>query len=306
MRGARLVLVLLGTVVLGCRVPPLAPQPLAPQPNWFPPWPPVPVRVVTADLDGGTIHDRLEIPEAARTPAPVVLSALGEGKEVLEGGAILATFKTSDRLPMVAGIPPGAPTVGTFVLVSPSPDVIGRQYLEYVVDTGRVVVPRILDWLATVPDVDARRIAITGASTNGLVAVLAAADRRIRAAAVLLSAIDFRCFLQHSSMGLGGAPLALAPDYAAWLDDVDPVRHPGRWVYTRLLVLNTEGDTLFPIHCEDAAAAVFARAYARAGVPHRFRYVHFEGGAHGVGIPERAPALDWLRRWILPPSRRPA
>ena len=60
------------------------------------------------------------------------------------------------------------------------------------------------------------RVAITGVSTNGFIALQAvAADQRLHAASVIAACGDYQRFLRYSSMGMAGRPLTLDPDYAS-------------------------------------------------------------------------------------------
>jgi pimeloyl-ACP methyl ester carboxylesterase len=161
----------------------------------------------------------------------------------------------------------------------------------------------VLDWLATQPEVDMRRLGIVGASTNGFVTLQAlAAEPRLRAAVVIAACADYECFLRNSSMGLQGKPLALAPSYAAWVHEQDVLYAPQRVVHAALLMLNRTGDELIPYACAEETARVLRQAYAKADAPERFDLQAFDIEGHGIGPQETQATLAWLQRWLQPPA----
>jgi predicted acyl esterase len=184
-------------------------------------------------------------------------------------------------------------------LASPSADVLGERYLRQISATATDYVPIVIDWLATLPEVDSERIGMAGISTNGFVTLQAvAADRRIRAAVAISACGDYHDFLQHSSMGTGEASLALAPAYEAWLQTQEIVKHPQDVVHAALLMVNKIGDELIPISCGDETARVLERAYRRAGAADRFRYVRLPVASHGMGPDENSETFAWFQQWL--------
>ena len=99
-------------------------------------------------------------------------------------------------------------------------------------------------------------------------------------------------------MGMSGKPLELDPSYARWIAQHELVRHPQRIVHAAVLMVNRIEDPLIPISCADATAKALARAYERAGVPERFRYVRVAEPGHGVGVQEANEAMVWLQDWL--------
>ncbi|TMA56511.1 MAG: hypothetical protein E6J75_09560 [Deltaproteobacteria bacterium] len=156
----------------------------------------------------------------------------------------------------------------------------------------------------TLPEIDPGRTGMTGSSTNGFITLQAvAADGRLSAAVAVAACGDHLRFLRFSSMGMAGQPLQLDPEYERWLHGQEPIRHSERLVHAALLVVNRVDDPLIPISCAESTAHVLERAYARAGVPERFRFVRTQESGHGVGKAEGEEALAWLRRWLLEPRR---
>ncbi len=260
------------------------------------------VREVT--LDNGAITVRLEIPPAPAGPKPAILSNLNEGPRMRAEGVVIVTY-TIDWTRLKGAPPPvvdkGDHPVGKWVLAASTPATLGQQYLEQIAATATLVIPRVLDYLETVPEVDGSRLAITGASTNGFIALQAvAADKRLGVASVAAACGDYHTFLRLSAMGMEGAPLALDPAYERWLRAQEVINHPRQVVHAALLMVNRAKDPLVPIACADETNAVLARAYAASGHRDRYRYVRVEDAeGHGLGPREDAENLAWLRQWLL-------
>jgi dienelactone hydrolase len=199
-------------------------------------------------------------------------------------------------------VPPGT-GVGKWVLASPSAATLGRDYLRGVVRTADGAIPRIIDYLVSVPEVDPARIAMVGVSTHGFIALEAAArDPRLRVAVVLAACGDYHGFLRHSSMGMEGRPLELAPRYDAWLRAHEVIGRPARLLHAAVLMVNRDGDPIIPVECAAATARVLRLAYDRAGIPERFRYVVLPGREHGIASGEVDETLAWLERWLRGPE----
>jgi len=261
--------------------------------------------VKETQLLNGAISARVEIPLGPRHPRPTVIALIGDTHDLIGAGFVAVTYTIDWRL--LKGSPPPPPppesTVGKWVLASPSAAVLGERYLRDIAATAAEYVPMIIDWLETVPDVDATRIGMVGSSTNGFVTLQAiAAEPRIRAAVSITACADYHGFLRDSSMGMMGAPLALDPAYERWIRSQEIIRSPRRVVHAALLMLNRIGDELIPISCADETAKALARAYARAGTPDRFRYLRQEAAGHEFGPEERRELLVWFQEWLQGPS----
>ncbi len=253
-------------------------------------------------LDGAlTIH--LDIPLSPSGPKPVVINLFGDSRPLLAAGFVAATYSINWAL-LKDALPPPAPAeggVGKWVLASPSASVLGERYLREIGLTATRYVPMVIDYLATVPEIDATRIGMLGGSTNGFITLAAAAhDRRIDAAVVVAACGDYRLFLRDSSMGMAGAPLALSPAYERWVKSQEVIRTPSDLVHVALLMVNRSGDQLIPVACADETARILSAAFARAGVADRFRYVRLPDAGHGYGPQEAAEAMAWLVRWLKP------
>jgi hypothetical protein len=256
-----------------------------------------------AQLEGGAVNVHAEIPLEPAGPKPTVIALLGDTRGLLAAGFVVVTYQI--QWAFLKGEQPPAPPpagtgVGKWVLAAPSAATLGEGYLREIAATASEHVPKILDYLATIPEVDAARIGMAGGSTNGFVTLQAAAtDHRIRAAVAIAACGDYLTFLRYSSMGMEGKPLALAPAYAAWIRSEELVAHPGRIVHAALLMRNRVGDPLIPIACADRTAQVLAAAYTRAGSRERFRYDRLDAQGHGLDPDDGRAAVAWFERWLM-------
>ena len=244
---------------------------------------------------------RLEIPREPEGRKPAVITLADDTETIRRAGFVAVTYKINWR--RIKGPPPPLPPpeqrVGTWVLASPSADVLGESYLRGIAEAANDYVPKIVDWVAAVPEIDPTRIAMVGGSTNGFTTLQAlAADHRLVVAVVITACGDYHRFLRESSMGMAGKPLRLGRSYEHWIRTQEVERHPDRVVHAALLMVNRAGDPLIPISCAETTAKALARAYAKAGAPDRFRYVRLPTEGHGIGPDERRETMEWLRRWL--------
>lgn len=260
--------------------------------------------VKEANLVNGAVSVRLDIPLEPPGRKPAVIALLGDTHPVVAAGFVAVTYTVRWGL-LRMGQPTPSPaeqTVGKWVLASPSADVLGERYLRDIATTADTYVPAVLDWLVAQPEVDPERLAMVGSSTNGFVTLQAiAADPRLIAGVAIAACGDYHRFLQFSEMGMNGAPLQLSPEFAAWVRGQEVITHPERLTHAAVLMMNRASDRLIPIACADETARVLSEAYARAGVPQRFRFERMEGEGHGMAAPEIAATMAWLKQWLGPP-----
>lgn len=288
------------TVVMltGCRDP--LPD-AAPLRQFTPPSRATEFLVKEATLANGTVSAHLEIPLDPAGPKPAVIALLGDTHQLVGGGFVAVRYSINWTL--IKGAPPtplpAEHSVGKWVLASPSADVLGERYLRDIAATATVYVPAVINWLETVPEIDATRIGMAGGSTNGFITLQAvAADRRIRAAVAIAACGDYHRFLRYSSMGMGDAPLDLAPAYNQWIQSQEIVRNPHQVVHAALLMVNRVDDQVIPISCADETARVLEQAYRRADATDRFRYVRRPVAGHGIGAEENNETLAWFEQWL--------
>ena len=261
-------------------------------------------QVREAQIENGAIVVHVEIPPGPPGRKPAVLVNLNESSALLAEGIVAVTYRVDwTRLPGAppAPTPAAENTAGKWALAAPSPRLVGEQFLRTIAATATLVVPRVIDYLVTVPGIDPTRIAITGASTNGFIALEAiASEPRLSVAVAVAACGDYFRFLRYSSMGMDGRPLDLDPAYAAWLRTQQPIARPRRLVHAALLMVNRVQDPLIPIACADETQRVLAPVYASGGFARRFRFVRIEEAeGHGLGPREDQENRAWLRTWLL-------
>jgi hypothetical protein len=264
----------------------------------------------TVMLMNGFLEVQIEAPDAPAGPKPAVVLLLDDlRRPLLESGVVVVKSITHWELlhGLEKALPPPPPPspdekpVGQWLLASPSRAVVGQGYFTLLASNARGTMPRVLDVLDDDPDVDPHRLGVVGFSTNGFVALFAAAaDVRLRVAVAIAACGDLRCFLRRSTLAMNGEPLALDPKYDAWLRELDLRRHPQRLVHAALLMVNGRHDVAVPFVCAERTIRALRRAYAAAHARDRFRFLVSDEG-HGLGAPERDAVLAWLRRWLTAP-----
>lgn len=180
---------------------------------------------------------------------------------------------------------------------------------------------RLIDWIETRPDADAKRIGMIGFSKGGMELYLAAAvDPRIRAAVPCIGVQSFRWALDHdawqsragtfqSALNEAAREAAAAPDAAFLRRFYDRVA-PGIYgefdgpsmaplIAPRpLLAINGEIDARTPKPGLLECVAEIRKAYAAAGAPDNFEFLLQPNTGHKVNPESLRTALDWLGRWL--------
>src|SRR5262245_34376181 len=134
-----------------------------------------PTIVREASLENSFVSVQVTVPRDVPGPRPVVISLLGAEETLLDAGFAVVTYRLHWEL--IRGLAPPQPppspntaAVGVWLLAAPSPQTVGQGYFAIIAsDAG--MVPRIVDYLGTLREVDATRIGIAGSSTNGFVAL---------------------------------------------------------------------------------------------------------------------------------------
>jgi dienelactone hydrolase len=276
----------------------------APQagPKPLPGAPPVDTRELS--LDNGFITVRVDIPREPLGPKPAVLALLGERPRMLRAGLVTVSYHVhwEQLAPLAAAMPkPPAPerTWGKWLLTSPSPGTIGQGYFQVITADARQTIPKVLDAMASIPEIDMSRIGIAGTSTTGFTALQAVAeDRRLSAAVVGATCGDYHRFLYGSNLAMNGEFLDLDPAYETWLHSIEPVRHADRLVHAAILLLAGTDDPVIPRPCIESTVDVLRRAYDQAGVPERFRYRVVPGLGHSFTPPLVDDMMAWWAEWL--------
>jgi dienelactone hydrolase len=264
------------------------------------------------EFSGQWITGQLMIPADPPGPKPVIISPTGNHDVLLGLGIVLVTYRVNwNLLSGFAKKPdpePAAPEpqkqYGAWLLASPRRETVGQGYLTLIAYDANAAIPKVIDYLEQLPEVDPARIGIAGNSTSGFTALQAvAADRRLRVAAVNVACGDYHTFLHHSSLAMNGEDLVLDPAYDAWLKEQEPIRHPERLVHAALFMVNGTDDKAIPLACATRTTRVFRAAYRRAGASERFRSVVLAGVGHSAGGTAADQVLAWWYRWLLPASQ---
>lgn len=153
---------------------------------------------------------------------------------------------------------------------------------------------RTLDYLASRPEVDPRRLASVGLSVGGYRSfLLAALDPRIKAAVDVGWMTSFASQIRQHVIHTVGLSFHINGLYR-YLDmpDLAALIAP-----RAVLVINGSQDRLFPLDGVQAAFGKIARCYEKARVPDRQRCRLFDA-PHEFNLDMQAEAWEWLRRWV--------
>jgi dienelactone hydrolase len=153
---------------------------------------------------------------------------------------------------------------------------------------------RTLDYLASRPEVDPRRLACVGLSVGGYRSfLLAALDERIKAAVDVGWMTSFASQIKSHVVHTVGLSFHINGLYR-YLDfpDLAALIAP-----RAALVINGSRDPLFAIDGVKAAFDKIARCYGKAGHTDRQRCRLYDA-PHEFNLDMQAEAWDWLRRWV--------
>jgi dienelactone hydrolase len=180
---------------------------------------------------------------------------------------------------------------------------------------------RLVDYLATRPDVDAKRLGMIGFSMGGIEAWLAAAaDERIRVTVPAIAVQSFRWSLENdrwqgrartiqaahneAARDLGEAKVNQKVCRALWskiipgiLDEFDGPSMMRLFAGRPLLILSGSKDPNCPYPGARLAIAAAEKAYKEAGTAQMLHVLSAEVG-HTVTAEQRRAALDWFQRWL--------
>jgi dienelactone hydrolase len=198
----------------------------------------------------------------------------------------------------------------------------GKEY-PFLYDTVWDVM-RLLDYLETRQDVDAKRIGLMGISKGGMETYLAAAvDSRIAVAVPCIGVQSFRWALDNQAWKYRVETFQAAINGAAKDDGVTEVNAdfvrkfydrvvPG--IYRQfdgpamlpliaprpLLVINGDSDARTPVPGVQECAAATSNAYRRAKAADKFVLHLQEKTGHTVNAAARQAAMDWFVKWLKP------
>jgi dienelactone hydrolase len=153
---------------------------------------------------------------------------------------------------------------------------------------------RTVDYLATRPEVDKKRIGCVGLSVGGLRSChLAALDDRIKAAVVVGWMTSIPAQLKRHVVNTIGHT-KVVPGLYRHLDypDVATLAMP-----SALLVINGRKDTLFAPEGVRAAFDKLTACYQKAGAPEKLRLRMYDT-PHEFNAEMQAEAWAWLKQWV--------
>jgi hypothetical protein len=160
---------------------------------------------------------------------------------------------------------------------------------------------RALDYLASRPEVDAKRMGVTGRSGGGATSWwVAAADERVRCIVPVAGIADL---LAHVAEG---SPGRLRDGVVAGHCDCMYLVNTYRWDYTLVMALcaprplllgNSDADVIFPVPGYRRMADKVRRLYGLLGAGDRFAVLE-TAGPHKDTPELRQGAFRWMNRWL--------
>jgi dienelactone hydrolase len=263
---------------------------------------------------------------AARRPVVIVLHGTGGSKEGMAGrlrelaarGFVAVAIDGRHHGARAAASSDGMPAYQSAILRAYR---TGREH-PFLYDTVWDVM-RLIDYLATRDDVDARRIGLTGISKGGMETYLAAAvDQRIAVAVPLIGVQSFRWALDHGAWDsrawtLREAVVTAAAEAKSGVDAAfmkkfyDRVAPGVRAEFDGpamlpliaprpLLVINGDSDPRTPVAGVRECVAAAAREYKTQGVSERLVLQLQPDTGHQVTAEADRAALAWFERWLEP------
>jgi len=150
-----------------------------------------------------------------------------------------------------------------------------------------------LDYLASRPDVDPRRLGCGGLSGGGMrTAFLAGLDDRIRCAVCVGFMTTWRDFLLHTSYT--HTWMVYVPGLPGLFDFPEVL---GMRVPLPTMVLATTEDPLYTREETERAGRILEETFRKAGAPERFCVTMYPG-PHKFDLPMQAEAFAWMERWL--------
>jgi dienelactone hydrolase len=185
-------------------------------------------------------------------------------------------------------------------------------------------VMRLIDWLATIPDVDVKRIGLTGISKGGIETYLtAAADPRVAAAVPYIGVQSFKWALDNGQWRARIATIQGGFNRAA----AEAKQSEGSTEFVRafyqrvvpgidgefdgpamlaliapraLLVVNSDSDANTPLAGVRLAVNTAKPVYVAANAADRLQLLVQENTAHKVNTESVEAGIAWFVRWLKP------
>ncbi|MEY4176730.1 MAG: Acetyl esterase Axe7A precursor [Planctomycetota bacterium] len=241
------------------------------------------------------------------TPIPAVLVSSGHSRTAKTAGynQRFAIIMAKNGIAALAYDPIGQGERSQFLTADGKPQFSGTTTEHFLVGVGAIPTGtgtaryrawdgiRAIDYLASRPEIDMKRIGFTGCSGGGtLTSYIMALDDRIACAAPACYLTTFRRLLE--TIGPQDAEQNIFGQVGYGLDQPDYVilRAP-----RPTIISATTGD-FFDIQGTWDNYRQAKRIYARFGYPERVDLVEAEGG-HGVQPGNLVGIVRWMRRWLL-------
>lgn len=251
-----------------------------------------PTLVREAALEGGAIRVRLLAPLRPSGEKLAVIGPEALADSLVGLGTVAISYGVEwERLGIESPVElPESAAANQPPLAAGSADGLGEPFLHRLAAEADGVLPRILDWLETVPEVDPERIVLVGTGAAGFT-VLAAATRdpRVAAVAALFACGDLETLLSEDRAG--GTPLLLDSGYRSWVRSLSATTEPTRLVPAPVLLASRSDDPLVPPACIEETVRTLRSAYAAAGMADRVEYLTLATGDDG-----HAAVLAWVDR----------
>lgn len=273
------------------------------------------VEKITYDsLPGYHVTANLYVPTAqGRGPFPAIIVAPGHGLDgkignrgfavnLARAGMVVLAYDIvaeGERLqhydPELGASKVGRPT-GEHSLAFWQTTPVGEHVSRYLIWD----VIRGLDYLASRPEVDARRLGAFGCSGGGtLTAFLAALDERVKATAAACYINDFDHLL--ASVGPQDGEQSIPGFVSAGLDIPDLIAMAAPRAYA---VVSTTED-MFPFEGAQRAVEEAQGVYKLYGAQGRLSFIHGPGG-HGALAPISPDIVAFFTRWLKnEPAKQP-
>ena len=158
---------------------------------------------------------------------------------------------------------------------------------------------RALDYLLSRPEVDPKRVGMTGASGGGLNTFFTTAiEDRFACAIPVAYPCTFPAAMQAErdlNWEDGTDVCNQVPQVMSYAEMSDIA---SLFIPKPYMILSGTRDKIFPIAGVRQTASVIEHNYELAGVPERFRFAEFDD-EHGYQLSLRQAAYGWLKQWLL-------
>jgi dipeptidyl aminopeptidase/acylaminoacyl peptidase len=229
----------------------------------------------------------LTIPDSITEKPAVLLLLHGMGGRKEELLAVAAMASAAGYATVAIDAPlHGERKVDSKAIIDPDARLTRQHWIDAIVDWRRAI-----DYLQTRSDIDSKRLIILGTSMGGMMgSMLAGADDRVSAAAILIAGGDWMTLFKgssHKSVAIfrdktDAEVSALVEQYMA---DIDPVKWISKVAPRPVLFINGSKDDIIPM----------ASAEALINAAKEPKDVYWDAVGHTVSPMRLATILDWIK-----------